>query len=90
MAFTGKQARNGADVGGGYQNSAQPGPSSEADIASGARQAKSAAIGWENQARDEFFNTAQGNTPVGRQIALDGALFEWDSGLAVDEQSGEM
>ena len=94
MAYTDKQVRNGATGSGGEQNSAQPGPMP--DLSGMKIASETAAIGRTNQAQDIFQSPAgSGPSPAStveaaeRQIGAAGNMWEWDSGLQVDELSGE-
>jgi len=78
VAFTDKQVRNGADQGGGDgQNTAVPSADVTGDVASAKTQAESA-----------------GNAYMLDGHALAGAIaghtvsFEWDAGLAVNDNEG--
>jgi hypothetical protein len=77
MAFTDKQIRNGADQGGGEQNTATPGPSAQADIAAAKGQAEAAGMS----------NMSEGHAMAGT-LAGHGVSFEWDAGLAISDIEG--
>jgi len=76
MAFTGKQQRNGTDIGGG-ERVTPPGPMP--DVGPLMSQAQSAAEGRMTQGHQVF---------LGAGFAAD--VNDWDAGLAIDEQPGEM
>jgi hypothetical protein len=84
--FTGKQERNGTDVGVGSENTAQPGPDFAGAMSAAQAKAESAATEWKSAGEAIFLGgpaAAAGNFTAG------GDMWEWDSGLAVAEQPGE-
>jgi len=87
MGFTQKQERNGANIGSadGGSNTAQPGPMPPIPMAA----AQSAA---ETRAEEghQFMILPQGSGVAGHEIGGYGAMFEWDAGLAIGEEPGEM
>ncbi len=88
MAFTAKQERNGADMGGGEQNTALPGPSSQADIAAAKVQSESAA-GVRGDEGAALLQSAQGAGVGGHpDIGGGGSMWEWDAGLAIGDIEG--
>jgi hypothetical protein len=78
MAFTPKQERNGADMGGGGQDTALPGPSALADIAAAKAQAEAAGLS----------NMAEGHAMAGATLDGHTVSFEWDAGLAINDNEG--
>ena len=88
MAYTDKQVRNGATGSGGEQNSAQPGPNWAGDI-SAAQGTAEAAADARKQETAGFITSPQGSGVGGHQMGGGGSMWEWDSGLAVNEASGE-
>ena len=77
MAFTAKQERNGAAQGGGGQNTAVPGPDATSAVASAKTQAESAGNAY----------MLDGHA-LASEIAGHTVSFEWDSGLAVNDNEG--
>ena len=94
MAYTEKQQRNGATGDGGERGFG--GPSSVPDVGGLQSQAEGAGNSRFDEGRG-VFQSPQGSGPssssgpenAGRQIGGYSSMFEWDSGLAVDEQPGE-
>ena len=94
MAITDKQARNGVPGPSDTHNTAQPGPMP--DVSGPKIAAETEAIGRTSQGQD-IFNSPAGSGPSSastiqdaeRQIGAAGNMWEWDSGLAIDELSGE-
>jgi hypothetical protein len=86
MGFTDKQERNGATGSGGEQDSAQPGPMPNVSPLIG--QAEAVANDRWNQGRD-LLQSPQGSGTTGHQVGAAGNMWEWDSGLAISELSGE-
>jgi hypothetical protein len=87
MAFTGKQQRNGTDIGGGGEQNPMPGPMP--DVAGLMSQSQSAAEVRSMEGRD-LMASPQGSGAAGHEVGGYGAMFEWDAGLAIGEQPGEM
>jgi hypothetical protein len=89
MAYTDKQVRNGATGAVGDNTSvAQPGPMPTAEIAAEITQAVSVAESRDREAVDLLASPA-GSGVAGHQIGGAGSMWEWDSGLAVNEVAGE-
>jgi len=89
VAFTAKQERNGAAMGGGEQNTALPGPSAAADIAVAKVQSESAA-GVRGDEGAALLQSAQGSGAGGHpDIGGGGDMWEWDAGLAIGEMPRE-
>jgi len=85
MAFTSKQQRNGADVGGADQNTAQPGPSPDVG---GLMSGSQAAAEVKMAEAHAFWTSPAGSGVAGHQIGGYGAMFEWDAGLAIHDVEG--
>jgi len=89
MDYTGKQIRNGA-TGTVSDNPsyAQPGPDASGDITAAKSTAESAADARKQETAG-FITSPQGSGVGGHQMGGGGSMWEWDSGLAVNEVSGE-
>jgi hypothetical protein len=87
VAFTDKQVRNGADQGGGGQNTAIPGPDSTPDIAGLIPVSVSAAMTRLEEGH-AMIESPQGSGVDGHQVGAGGSMWEWDSGLAVNDVEG--
>jgi hypothetical protein len=96
VAFTAKQERNGADMGGGGQNTAQPSVSLPGDIAALKAQAEAAAAsvmgdvgpGQNTGEARGLLESPQGSGVDGHEIGSHGAMWEWDAGLAINDIEG--
>jgi hypothetical protein len=96
VAYTDKQLRNGATGDSATQDTAQPSVDVTALVSSeiSAAQAAAAERGRETAA---MLSSPQGSGPsadstVGapaRQVGSGGSMYEWDSGLAINELAGE-
>lgn len=86
---TPKQQRNGADTGaaGSGATTAQPGPDATKQITSTKRQAENAANARKSEAAG-LIQSPQGSGVSGHQIGGAGSMFEWDSGLAINDVEG--
>lgn len=91
MAFTGKQDRNGADMGGGERVTG-PDPAAYGADYSGL-QAKAESVGayrFGQQAHDQIFVTPFGTGVSGGEYSNPGgSMWEWDGGLAIADMPGE-
>jgi hypothetical protein len=85
MGYTDKQVRNGA-TGDAGERSSQTGPVPNVSPVMG--QAESAGNDRWNEGRG-LLESPQGSGTGGHQVGSGGSMWEWDSGLAVDELSGE-
>ena len=92
--YTPKQERNGATGSVATGNTAQPGPIP--DLSGMKIASETAGLGRTDATQDIFQSPAgAGPSPAStveaaeRQIGAQGNIWEWDSGLAVDEMSGE-
>ena len=89
MGYTNKQERNGATGAQPTQMSAAPGPDYTAEVASAI--ATSTAAGNTRAAEAAALMSSPAGAGVnGHNIGAGGNMFEWDSGLAIMEQFGEM
>ena len=87
---TPKQDRNGVPgpgATGGYV--AMPGPDATAEIKSVQRTAEAAGNARKVETYNELLNTPAGSGAAGHTLGAGGNMYEWDSGLAVNEASGE-
>jgi len=83
MAFTGKQVRNGADIGGADSNNPMPGPMPTVPLS----ESQSAADVRMSEAH-AFMTSPAGAGTAGHEIGGYGAMFEWDAGLAINDVEG--
>jgi hypothetical protein len=87
MATGPRQERIGNTPVAGEQNSAQPGPDATREIGSLKRQAEGAAERRKDEAAG-LIRSPQGSGVAGHQIGGAGSMFEWDSGLAINDVEG--
>ena len=87
---TPKQDRNGVPGPGATGgNVSMPGPDSTGEIRSVMRQAEAAGNSRAAEAHSELLATPQGSGTGGHTLGAAGNMYEWDSGLAVNEPAGE-
>ena len=87
---TPKQDRNGVPGPGATGgNVAQPGADVTGEIRSVMRVAEAAANARKVETHDELLATPQGSGVAGHTVGAAGNMYEWDSGLAVNEPAGE-
>ena len=87
---TPKQDRNGVPGPGATGgNVSMPGPDSTAEIGSVKRAAEAAGNARKVETYNELLNTPQGSGTAGHTLGAGGNMYEWDSGLAVNEPAGE-
>jgi len=75
----------GGSVSAGY---AQPGPDATGDI-SAAKATAEAAADTRKQETAGFIQSPQGSGIGGHEMGAGGSMWEWDSGLAINELPGE-
>jgi hypothetical protein len=85
MEFTPKQVRNGADQGAEGHNTAvtDAGPATSLPIGT--------AVAAGNNMADhghDWFDSPAGSGSGGHMVGPDGPMFEWDSGLAINDVEG--
>jgi len=85
MAYTAKQLRNGATGDGGEQQSAQVGPG--ADVAGLMSTAEAAADARKRETAG-FMQSPQGSGVGGHELGAGGDIWQWDSGLAINDVEG--
>jgi hypothetical protein len=96
VAYTDKQLRNGATGDSATQDTAQPSVDVTGLVSAeiGAAQTAAAERGRETAA---MLSSPQGSGPAadstvgapGRQVGAGGSIYEWDSGLPINELAGE-